>query len=166
MGRAIARAWRFMFGWMPAWLQLVVAAAILVGFFVWLARAARIRIARKARRDKSIAAVLGDDDQRSLTGDELEALAVQAEGAGDFAFAVRYRFRAGIWRLQYDVHALDTKPGVTTHQASQQLQSQDFNELARTFELVTYAEVEGQQADVTQARTKWPNVIEVARRDS
>jgi hypothetical protein len=137
------------------WMSLLVGAVGLFGWFV--ARHARHRPARAAaaRADRGSAAV------ETESADALERDADAAERDCDLARALRLRFRAGLLRLG-ERGAITYRPSVTTSEVRRALDSRPFDDLAGTFEAVTYG---GRVADppaVDTARREWPRVLEHA----
>ncbi len=132
---------------------LLVAAIALLGWFV--ARQLRRRPARSAAAGVARALAVDDDE----SADALEREADAAERDGDLARALRLRFRAGLLRLG-DRGAITYRPSVTTGEVRRALDSRRFDDLAGTFEAVTYG---GRAADppaVDTARREWPHVLE------
>lgn len=142
----------------PGWTWLV-ALALVVAAVAWIvARRARRRVARTPT-GKLVRGVPDDGEDP----DELERAADAAERDGDLARAVRLRFRAGLLRLG-DRGAIRYRPSVTTGEVRRALGSNRFDELAGTFEAVTYGGRSADPPDVDAARREWPNVLEEAGR--
>jgi hypothetical protein len=97
--------------------------------------------------------------EESEDPDALERAADEAERDGDLARAVRLRFRAGLLRLG-DRGAITYRPSVTTGEVRRTLGSARFDELAGTFEAVTYGGRPADRPDVDSARREWPRVLE------
>jgi hypothetical protein len=93
--------------------------------------------------------------------DVLEREADAAERAGDLERALRLRFRAGLLRLGQR-GAIQYRSSVTTGEVRRTLRSEQFDDLARTFERVTYGGQEALPPDVETARRDWPRVLETA----
>ena len=74
----------------------------------------------------------------------------------------RLRFRAGLLRLG-DRGAIAYRPSVTTGEVRRALGSENFDELARAFERVTYGGRAAEPPDLDAARTTWPRVLDEAR---
>jgi hypothetical protein len=147
-----------LFRLMPGWTWLV-ALAVVVAAVAWIvARRARKRVARAPTRGP-VRGRLDDGEDP----DELERAADAAERDGDLARAVRLRFRAGLLRLG-DRGAIEYRPSVTTGEVRRTLGSNRFDELAGTFEAVTYGGRSADPPDVDAARREWPNVLEEAGR--
>jgi hypothetical protein len=135
------------------WIGLLATAIALIVWFV--ARQLRRRPARAAAAHAARATTGADTE----TADELEREADAAERDGDLARALRLRFRAGLLRLG-DRGAIAYRPSVTTGEVRRVLDSRRFDDLAGTFEAVTYG---GRAADppaVDTARREWPHVLE------
>lgn len=100
----------------------------------------------------------GEDPKR------LERRAEQAEGAGDYAGAVRLRFRAGLLRLDAR-EAIALRPSLTSGEVTRLLRSHTFAGLAATFDAVAYGGARPGAEDARAAREGWRAVLsEVARR--
>ena len=95
--------------------------------------------------------------------DDLERAADAAERDGDLARALRLRFRAGLLRLG-DRGAIRYRPSVTTGEVRRTLGSRRFDDLAGTFEAVTYGGRPAERPDVDASRREWPSVLEEAGR--
>ena len=94
----------------------------------------------RTRRRRSAGGDRADDGEDP---DALERAADEAERDGDLDRAVRLRFRAGLLRLG-DRGAIRYRPSVTTGEVRRTLDSRRFDDLAGTFEAVTYG---GRAAD-------------------
>jgi hypothetical protein len=143
-----------LFGSVSIWIWILLLGAV-VGLVVW---AVSKRVARRAAAAPrgGHAPSTGDDTE---SADALERAANAAERDGDLDRAVRLRFRAGLLRLG-DRGAIAYRPSVTTGEVRRALESARFDDLAGTFESVTYG---GQAADrpaVDSARREWPHVLE------
>jgi hypothetical protein len=137
----------------------LTAAVIVIAVVVWaLVRARR----RHAPRLPTVAPARGvpEDDEDP---DALERAADDAERDGDLARAVRLRFRAGLLRLG-GRGAIRYRPSVTTGEVRRTLASPRFDDLAGTFEAVTYGGKAADPPDVDAARREWPNVLEESAR--
>jgi hypothetical protein len=149
------------FSWLPAWAQwvgLIAAVAVIVLFVVAMVRAnARTRAARVGADARRGSAKTIDDPAA------LEAEAAAAEARGDLALAVRLRFRAGLVRLDRDAHAITYRPSMPTGTVRIELGSPTFDELADTFEGITYGNTPAEPTDTDDARREWPRVVAAAR---
>lgn len=124
-----------------------------------------------ALKIRSSARVGGNEHGGSFDGvgerpedpDALDREADDAERNGNLDRAVRLRFRAGLIRLGKR-GAITYRPSVTTGEVRRVLGSETFDELAGTFDAVTYGGAEAQQPDVAAARHDWPRVLDEARR--
>lgn len=93
----------------------------------------------------------------------LERAAVEAERRGDLDEALRLRFRAGLLRLD-ERGAITFRPSLTTGEVRRLLGSDTFDELATTFEEVTYGGRPAGPPDVATAREAWPRLLREAKR--
>lgn len=154
------------FGWIgrafshvPSGLLLLLAIAAVgaaVAYFASKVKANR----GSADRRTGTAPEAGEDAENAAA---LERAADAAELAGRLDAAVRLRFRAGLLRLG-DRGAIRYRPSVTTNEVRRVLGSETFDELARTFEAITYGGREAEAPDVHAARRAWPRVVADAKR--
>lgn len=153
VARAVARAWDAV-PWPIGVALLVLAAALLL---VLIVRA--VRSVARGRSGAGAAPALprgaGEDPA------ELEEEALAAEARGDYERAVRLRFRAGLLRLG-GRGAITYRPSVTTASVRARLRSPRFDELATTFEEVTYGTRVAGPPDAGAARREWPEVVTAA----
>ena len=155
------------FSWLPGWarpwvesaaLLLVVAVIVLLVTKLVQARA-QAAAARLGSDHGSAHASALDDDPAAL-----ERAAADAEARGDLALAVRLRFRAGLLRLDRDAHAITYRHSIPTGEVRAELASPTFDELADTFEGITYGGNDAGPDDTAEARHDWPGVVHAARR--
>jgi hypothetical protein len=151
------------FSWLPSWavpwVGTMVAAVVIAAFVIAMVQAnARSRAARVGT-DAGRGTANGIDDPAAL---EVEAAA--AEARGDLALAVRLRFRAGLVRLDRDAHAITYRPSIPTGTVRTELASPTFDDLADTFESITYGSTPAEPTDTDDARREWPRVVAAARR--
>jgi len=137
----------------------LTAAVIVLAVVVWaLVRARSRRAARVPAVTPRRRAPEEDEDP-----DALERAADAAERDGDLDRAVRLRFRAGLLRLG-GRGAIRYRPSVTTGEVRRTLASPRFDDLAGTFEAVTYGGKTADPPDVDAARREWPSVLEESAR--
>jgi hypothetical protein len=135
----------------PVVFWLIVAAILLVGATFGAGRMMR-RLeagARSAPRDGEQAA----EDPRAL-----ERAADAAEARQAFAEAIRLRFQAGLLTLG-ERGRLAYRPSLLTGEASRELSSEAFDELAAGFERVAYAQTPADERQATAARDGWGAVL-------
>lgn len=144
-------------GMMAAALQLVLGAGIVVAVALgarWLIR----RRSAAAPRDKPVPV----EALPPVSPEELVDQAERASRAGDYATAIRLRFKAGIVRLGRRGVVVGgehtTNPGI-----SQQLDLEEFDRLASAFERVVYGGHEADAAVDSDSRDTWPTVIKKAK---
>jgi hypothetical protein len=155
------------FSWLPNWAQPVVdviAVAVIVAVIVFSVRAivnarARGRASRLATAHRCELRGPAEDDPRAL-----EAAAADAEARGELALAVRLRFRAGLLRLDQDARAITYRPSMPTGEVRAEVASPAFDDLADTFEAITYGGADAAPDDSADARREWPRVVDTARR--
>lgn len=143
-------------------LSSVLQALIGLAIIVALALGARFFISRRS------ASTPKEKSQRSAAPAQIDVGAIveeaeRASRAGDYATAIRLRFKAGIARLGRRGVIVGGEH-TTNLRISDQLGLEEFDRLASSFERVVYG---GQEADAgtdDESRTTWPAVIEKARR--
>lgn len=156
LGRPFSRAFDWMVDdplrFLPAAVAVAVAAALVA-----------LRVA--ARRSP-----LGRGEKgatRPRDGGEspevLERAADACERAGDWAGAVRHRFRAGLLRLDA-AGALAYRPSLTAGAATAAVASPTLAQLAATFDQVAYGGATASAVDAHDAREGWRAVLEEQRR--
>jgi hypothetical protein len=153
------------FSWLPSyagpWVEVgaVIIVALVIGAFVKAVVTAHARSGQLGADDAGARAAARADDPGAL-----EAEASEAEARGDLALAVRLRFRAGLLRLDRDSHAIAYRPSIPTTDVRSELASPAFDELANTFESITYGSAPAEPTDTEDARRQWPRVVSAARR--
>ncbi len=147
------------FGAVPGWVWLGLAIAVVAAIV------ARVVVVARRRRVAGVGRGLasGSLDAAPEDPNALDREADDAERRGDLERAVRLRFRAGLLRLG-DRGAIVYRPSVTTGEVRRALGSDTFDELARTFEGVTYGGRAAGPPDVDAARREWPHVLDEAGR--
>ena len=148
-------------GLVPGWLWLVGLGLVVAAVAVVAVIASRRRRRRVARAPAGKPLVTAAEDSEDPS--ELERAADAAERDGDLARALRLRFRAGLLRLG-DRGAIRYRPSVTTGEVRRTLGSARFDDLAGTFEAVTYGGRPAGHPDVDTSRREWPRVLEEAGR--
>lgn len=141
------------------------AAVVLVASLAVLA-ASSVVTARLIRRRTSAGLLRGrlrDAPDRHDDPDELDRLADRAEAAGDLAWAVRLRFRAGLLRLHL-AGAIVDRPALTTGELARHLPLPHLPALTSAFEEVAYGGRPATADDVEAARSDWPRVLDEAGR--
>ncbi|HEX5096260.1 MAG TPA: hypothetical protein VFX21_09610 [Acidimicrobiia bacterium] len=146
------------FDLLPWWVWLLIAITA-VALFVWylVRNAERRRVLRVAAGTAPSATVATDDP------DALERDADDAERNGDYERAVRLRFRAGLLRLGTRGR-IEYTSSITNGEVRRTLQSPTFDDLASTFDEITYGEREAVPPDASDARTRWPELTRGGRR--
>ncbi|HMS24587.1 MAG TPA: hypothetical protein PKB15_02690 [Acidimicrobiia bacterium] len=84
----------------------------------------------------------------------LERLSDQAEQAGQLDLALRYRFRAGLLRLN-DLEIISFHPSITNAQWQLTINREAFNTLTKDFNDVTYGHKTCDSSVLTRARSTW-----------
>jgi hypothetical protein len=141
------------------WQIWLLAPIVVIALIVWtVARGRRGRVLHAAS-GRAVRSSAEESEDR----DALERAADEAECDGDLARAVRLRFRAGLLRLG-DRGAITYRPSVTTGEVRRSLRSTRFDDLAGTFEAVTYGGRAADRPDVDCARREWPRVLEESAR--
>jgi hypothetical protein len=160
IGRLISTVFGPLISMVPGRVWLV-ALAVVVAAIIWIVM--RRRRQRLTTAPAGKAARVAPTDTDTEDPDALEHAADAAERDGDLARAVRLRFRAGLLRLG-DRGAIRYRPSVTTGEVRTTLRSQRFDDLAGTFEAVTYGGRAAGRPDVDASRREWPHVLEEAGR--
>jgi len=138
-------------------LQMLLAGGVLV----LIGLAARWLIARRTVRAKP-SEIVAAKVSHARDPAELFAEADAAAAKGDFATAIRMRFKAGVARLSS--RGLISAGDVTTNAAiSDELGIEEFDELTETFERIVYGGHPASADLESESRTKWPAVMGRAR---
>jgi hypothetical protein len=144
----------------PTALVIAIVVAIVVAVIAYIVSVVRRRRVTAKPPAGDVRPRTADDSEDARA---LERAADEAERDGDLERALRLRFRAGLLRLG-DRGAIAYRPSVTTGEVRRALGSETFDELAQTFEEVTYGDRVAQKPDVDSARQEWPRVVEQAAR--
>ena len=88
----------------------------------------------------------------------LERAAGDAERRGDFAAAVRLRFRAGLLRLDA-AEVIAYRPSLTTGEVARALRSPDFDRIGRDFDAIAYGGRDADAEAAEAARESWAAVL-------
>lgn len=137
-------------------LPAVLLAVLFLAGFAFLAS----RLARRAGR-AGRAAGERRSGEKPIDPRELERAALEAEAGGLLEDALRFRFRAGIARLE---HAgwLPVRP-LTNAAIAAMVVSPRFGALARSFEEVVFGGRSATGEDLDSARRDWPLIIQEGR---
>jgi hypothetical protein len=88
----------------------------------------------------------------------LEREADRAERDGDYARAVRLRFRAGLLRLDLR-DAIDYRPSLTTGEVARAVGSPAFAEVGERFDAIAYGGRPAEREDAEHSRRGWAEVL-------
>lgn len=133
---------------------LLLLAVAVVGLTVWLCvRAVRQR-APRLHEESAEATTRALDDP-----DALDRLAAAADANGEYAAAIRYRFRAGLLRLDRS-GALQLRASTTSAQAARTVRSETFDGLARQFDAVAYGDARAAGRDSERSSHDWRAVLQ------
>jgi hypothetical protein len=114
------------------------------------------------RRAAAIETAAADATGRRESPAALERRAEAAERAGDYAAALRLRFRAGLLRL--DARGLiEYRPSLATATVARALRSPDFDRVAGDFDEIVYGGRPATEDDARASREGWAAVGEGAR---
>ena len=147
-------------------LYLGIAAVIgAIGYLIYKiisARGANNKLAPDDDTSTSGIDIDWSDEEAVLShitdADELERLSDQAERAGQFDIALRYRFRAGLLRLN-DRNIISFHPSVTNAQWQLMLNDEQFNSLTRDFNDITYGQKQCDVSIVDRAKNQWRELL-------
>ncbi len=133
-----------------ALVAMLVVAVAGIGGFAFLAR----------RRTRSIEATANLERILSDGGDpaDFDGLATLADRDGRFDDSIRYRFVAGLLRLDL-AGRITFRPGLTTGQVVDELADERFASLARDFEEITYGGRDATAAMRDRAIEGWRTVL-------
>ena len=154
LGSAIQDVFSWIFHLLPGVPGLILGVAIcvvLAAIVVWLIGRNRVSATRVDRSHKPSSAEI--EDPRSL-----ERAADAATHDGQYALAVRLRYRAGLIRLDR-ADVIDLRPWNTSAHLTRRLDSRRFDRLTDTFDAVTYGAQPATNADAATARTEWPELV-------
>ncbi len=135
-------------GWVLAGLVVVTAGVVLA------VRAVRRRSPTGARARRGPAPAKAADDP-----DDVAAAADAAAAAGDYAGAVRLRFRAGLLYLDRR-RMLAFDPAMTTGRLARTLPGRAVREVADAFDAIVYGGRPASVADADAARRGWSEILE------
>ena len=110
---------------------------------------------------RKISSGLGLGASTTVSADELERMAADAEREGDWAASVRLLFRAGLRRLA-DQHAVQSPDQRPNGEVARQLGDPAFGALVTRFDQVAYARAPASPHDVEVARRSWPGIVRSA----
>jgi len=128
---------------------LVIAAA------VW----ATLRLGQRRNRQIEAFDLARISAERGLDPEDLEASAAAAAARGNFREAVRFRFVAGLLRLDAK-KAIDFTPGMTSAEVAAALRHPAYDELAQTFDAIVYGDEPAGPPDDSAAVEGWRELLE------
>ena len=131
------------------WLTLAGLVVLAAGAITSTAIGRRAIAVERART----AALPASEDPRAL-----EREADRAERDGDYAHAVRLRFRAGLLRLDRR-HVIEYRPSLTTGEAARAVSSPAFAEVGERFDAIAYGGQPAGRDDAEHARRGWAEVL-------
>jgi hypothetical protein len=114
------------------------------------------------RRAAKVRRAAGAPSRSHVDPGELEAAAAAAESEGDFAGAVRLRFRAGVARLAR-AGVVDERPSLTSAEIRRRLRVPEFDEIAASFDRIVYGRRPATADDAAAARERWQRVLAASR---
>lgn len=158
IGQAISDTFRWIFDLVPGLAGTILGIAICVGLAaVVVALIVRNRGTRQGARPGGQPSASVPDDP-----DALDRAADTATAAGEYATAIRLRYRAGLVRLDR-LAVIDLRPWNTSATLMRRIGSARFDDLTGTFEAVAYGGRIPTNADASSARTEWPNLLAEVR---
>jgi hypothetical protein len=134
----------------------VLGAAVVLTAVALAARLAANRAARV--RDPSPSATASG----RITARDIEALAEKAERSGDFAEAIRHRFRAGLLRLEA-AGRIRGAESTTSREVARRLRSARFDQVAAIFDQIVYGGRPATAADAETHRAGWEALLRAPR---
>jgi hypothetical protein len=137
----------------------LVTALVVAALVIW----ASVRIARNRAGNADVEADHEHDQEEITDAELLERMAEAAEESGELEAAIRFRFRAGLLRLDR-AGAIEFRPSITSGQVARRLHLPAFDDLASTFDAVAYGGRAPSHPDVDASRREWPRVLIEARR--
>ncbi|HYO61625.1 MAG TPA: DUF4129 domain-containing protein [Actinomycetota bacterium] len=138
----------------PGEFWLLVAILVVLASMLFAASLSRRRAARApAARSPAL---------RTVDPGPLEAEAAAAEAAGDFARAIRLRFRAGIVRLAR-AGVVEERASLTSAEIRMHVRAPEFDEIASSFDRIVYGRRPATAADAAAARERWQRVLAASR---
>ncbi|MDH4118393.1 MAG: hypothetical protein OEX04_11170 [Acidimicrobiia bacterium] len=156
-------AWLFeraldVFDWILSWLDLAVLTRVGPVLVLVLAAAGGLYLARKRARDVQRLATIERILELGKDPSVLEAMAAQADAESEYSEAIRFRFVAGLLRLD-EVGTIDFYPGLSNAAISEVLGSQTFDELAAQFDRVVYGRGSAREQDSARSRQGWASLL-------
>lgn len=97
---------------------------------------------------------------RKLSARDLERMADEAEASGDFESAVRYRFRAGLARIDTS-GTVEVAPSMTTGDVRRSVALAEFDAVSNVFEVAAFSEHDASAEDVRVTKALWDDVFRV-----
>lgn len=158
IGRAISDTFSWIFDLFPGLAGTILGIAICVGLAaVVVALIVRNRAARQPAGPGAPGTAAAPDDP-----DALDRAADAATAAGEYATAIRLRYRAGLIRLDRAA-VIDLRPWNTSATLMRRIGSSRFDDLTGTFEAVAYGGRTATNSDAASARTEWPTLLAEVR---
>ena len=154
IGQAITDTFNWIFHLLPGVWGLALGIALCVGlaaFVVWLVGRNRQGLRRVVTRRSTPPARVEDPD-------ELDRRADAATQAGEYGVAIRFRYRAGLIRLDRAA-VIELRPWNTSSTLTRRLASPRFDRLTDTFDAVAYGGQAATNADASTARSEWPTLL-------
>lgn len=152
-----------------AYIVVIILAALTIGaigFFIYKLISMREKKDKDKAKDESdeidVDDIAWEDEEHVLNNiddvDLLEQLADKAYNEGRYDIALRYRFRAGLLRLD-KIQLIHFHPSITNNSYQIMLNSVVFNSLVKTFNDVTYGKANCDIAIHDTAKQSWQILI-------
>jgi len=152
-----------------AYIVVIILAALTIGaigFFIYKVISMREKKDKDKAKDESdeidVDDIAWEDEEHVLKNiddvDLLEQLADKAYNEGRYDIALRYRFRAGLLRLD-KIQLIHFHPSITNNSYQLMLNSVVFNSLVKTFNDVTYGKANCDIAIHDAAKQSWQILI-------
>jgi hypothetical protein len=158
LGRWLRRAWDAFLDALDALLPGPDAVVWTVLAVAVVGAAISVAAAMSRRRSVRLAATAAHLAPAGPDPRALEGRADEAEHAGDYATAVRLRFRAGLLRLGSGT-ALRSTESMTSRQVARRLRSPRFDLLAAAFDQIVYGGRAATASDAETARVEWAALL-------
>ena len=158
IGDGLRRVFEPVLGPIGDFLGGAVGLWLLAGLLVVVASLVSAALLTRRRTVRGAAGRKRDPGRRDVDPAELERAAFDAEARGDYATAVRLRFRAGVARLAR-AGVVEERPSATTGQLRRQVRAPEFADIAAAFDRIVYGGRPATAADASLALDGWRRLL-------